>query len=339
MIMKASIKEGKAIILMAVYNGEKYLSKQLDSIINQSFTNWELIICDDNSDDNTKVIVDNYMSRESRIIEFISNEGQIHGAYANYFFLMRYVKERYDTYSYYFYCDQDDIWNSNKMLKQIQCIDNIKMEKGDSPILVYSDLDLIDGEGKKIGKKMSDIKSLDLSGKEYSIFFNPAFVWGTTMAHNGKLWELLYLPCKESNMTSHDNYVSFYAVMYGTIFYMDEVLVLYRRHGGNVSPLQRKYNIWSATKKILTGMKKVIDNHSRNLWNIIYFIDLAPYKTEDMKILENTIFSGGLAALKYLKKHGVVYTNKYNMVALKLILLFRIHLCTKYFQTMGIDQE
>ena len=58
----------KISVIMSVLNGEKYLSKGVESIINQSFTNWEFIICDDGSTDRTWEILQEYAKKDSRII-------------------------------------------------------------------------------------------------------------------------------------------------------------------------------------------------------------------------------------------------------------------------------
>ena len=78
---------------MATYQGEKYIREQLESIISQDFTNWELYISDDGSNDDTLKILQEYKKSEQRIIEIIHNNGE-HGAFANFFNLMRYVHDK-----------------------------------------------------------------------------------------------------------------------------------------------------------------------------------------------------------------------------------------------------
>lgn len=63
----------KVDILMATYNGEKYLREQIDSILDQSFKEFNLIICDDCSKDSTWEILEEYKSKDSRI-KIIKNE-------------------------------------------------------------------------------------------------------------------------------------------------------------------------------------------------------------------------------------------------------------------------
>ena len=59
--------EDKIDILMATYNGEKYIVEQIDSIINQTYKNWNLLIRDDNSTDRTLEIIKNYQKKDARI--------------------------------------------------------------------------------------------------------------------------------------------------------------------------------------------------------------------------------------------------------------------------------
>lgn len=56
------------LIMMAVYNGEKYLRQQLDSILNQTVNSWKLVIQDDGSKDSTCEIIQEYIDKDSRII-------------------------------------------------------------------------------------------------------------------------------------------------------------------------------------------------------------------------------------------------------------------------------
>lgn len=67
----------KVSVLMGVYNCANTVEKSIDSIVAQSFTDWEFIICDDGSKDNTVAVVQAYAERESRI-KFIQNDGN-HG--------------------------------------------------------------------------------------------------------------------------------------------------------------------------------------------------------------------------------------------------------------------
>ncbi|HGQ0598188.1 TPA: glycosyltransferase, partial [Streptococcus pneumoniae] len=76
---------GKSVaILMTTYNGERYLSQQIDSIRSQTFTNWTLFIRDDGSKDKTIEVIQRYSKIDDRI-RFVENPSKFHGAYYNFF--------------------------------------------------------------------------------------------------------------------------------------------------------------------------------------------------------------------------------------------------------------
>ncbi|HZK11905.1 MAG TPA: glycosyltransferase, partial [Atribacterota bacterium] len=135
--MKSKIKDeiidkNEINILMATYNGEKYVSEQIESIINQSFTNWILLIRDDESTDNTMKILDKYEKQESRIAVIRDDLGNL-GQCLNFNEIMKNVK----TDSYVMFSDQDDVWLPTKIeesVKEIKRLENIRGTE--TPILV-----------------------------------------------------------------------------------------------------------------------------------------------------------------------------------------------------------
>ena len=106
--------ENKRIdILMATYNGEKYLVEQLDSIINQTYRNWNLLIRDDNSTDKTLEIIQNYHKKDKRI-KIVNTEKNV-GVVKGRNFLIELASGKYIAF-----LDADDYWHSQKLEKQIQ---------------------------------------------------------------------------------------------------------------------------------------------------------------------------------------------------------------------------
>ena len=103
------IENKKIDILMATYNGEKYLVEQLDSIINQTYRNWNLLIRDDNSTDKTLEIIQNYHKKDKRIKILKDNKGNL-GIVRNFEELLKSSESEFIMFS-----DQDDIWVENKL--------------------------------------------------------------------------------------------------------------------------------------------------------------------------------------------------------------------------------
>ena len=94
--------ENRALILLASYNGEDYISKQIESIINQSYQNWDLYIRDDGSKDSTVSIVRSFAEHDNRI-HLLDKTNRISGACLNFYELLRFAKSRIDDYKYFFY--------------------------------------------------------------------------------------------------------------------------------------------------------------------------------------------------------------------------------------------
>lgn len=104
-------------VIMCTYNGARYIRKQLDSILNQTYPVKEIIIQDDCSTDNTFEIISDYASRFPQII-VIENKYQL-GINKNFFSAMEKANGHYIAIS-----DQDDIWEQDKLELQINAIDN-----------------------------------------------------------------------------------------------------------------------------------------------------------------------------------------------------------------------
>ena len=106
----------KVDVLLATYNGEQYLQEQIESILNQTYTDFRLLISDDGSKDKTIDIVEEYAKKDDRIIIFKQNENM--GVVKNFEFLMKQVQSKYFMFS-----DQDDIWKKDKIEKSVKKIE------------------------------------------------------------------------------------------------------------------------------------------------------------------------------------------------------------------------
>ena len=114
------IKSGDArpiAILLAVYNGEKYLSEQIDSILDQTNTSWTLYIRNDGSSDGTQRIIDSYLRRFPDRIVQIDRGGANLGCRGNFFRLMETVEA-----DYYMFSDADDVWLPEKIQRSFSLL-------------------------------------------------------------------------------------------------------------------------------------------------------------------------------------------------------------------------
>lgn len=264
-------------ILMAVYNGSKFIEEQINSIINQSYCNWKLIIRDDKSTDDTKFIVEKYCKKDNRITYIYGKENL--GQVMNFNELM---KTSLDS-EYIMFCDQDDVWLPNKIENTINRMLEVENDKGkNEPILVYSDLKYVDENLKPL-----DAKKVDISPKPLESLLGFNYIWGCTMMLNKALINMAYPISKKTQ--NHDYWIALHAQLKGTIEYLSEETMFYRQHSNNVTGGINNYSFKSKMKK--TG--KMYDVYDVQIEQNLEFCK--KYKNEKNQVLlrYNNIFSNG----------------------------------------------
>lgn len=209
-------------IAMTTYNGEKYLRKQLGSILSQTVSDFELIICDDNSSDNTFLILEEYSLKDNRI-KIYKNEKNL-GFRRNFEKAISFCNGDYIAL-----CDQDDIWHENHL--QV-LVDNLKdatasvgnaqiMDENDklsSDLLSERDRYLVDGDNEW---KLSRIL----------LYGNP--FQGTSSLYKKELFDVA-LPIPE-DVEYHDSWFSACACCMNGLNYSFEPITNYRIHSSNAS--------------------------------------------------------------------------------------------------------
>lgn len=213
----------KVDILLATYNGARFLKEQLDSILNQTHTEFRLIISDDKSTDKTRAIIEEYAAKDSRI-EYHFQKKNL-GVIKNFEFLLKKVES-----DYFMFSDQDDIWKENKIELSLAKL------KEDDADLVYSDLEVVDRDLKTIYKSYWKLKGLENKVKKYNNFealYLNNFITGCTMLSKKKFIDLILpLPTK-SKYVLHDYWVSLIVSQHGVLTYVKEPLIKYRQHKDN----------------------------------------------------------------------------------------------------------
>ena len=237
----------KIEILMATYNGETYIREQIDSIINQTYKNWILLVRDDNSKDNTVSIIEEYEKKDSRIRLLRDKKGNL-GFVRNFEELMANSLEDFIMFS-----DQDDYWIENRIEKYIEIITNLSSEDMEKPLLIHSNSFICD---KELNIKKEKFISNCAEDKEFDIVFFNYIVQGSTALVNRKLVNLA-LPFS-SKVTLHDRYLHLLAEFLGKRIFLNQSLMKYRQHDNN--KIGANYSI---VKKILK--KKYFNNEDREL--------------------------------------------------------------------------
>ena len=213
----------KIEILMATYNGEKYVGEQIDSIINQTYENWKLLIRDDNSTDKTLEILKEYEKKDKRIKVIEDKKGNL-GFVKNFEELLNCSTEDWVMFS-----DQDDYWLENKIEKYVTTLNENSNDIFEKPILIHSNSFICDDNLKII--KNEFINSNIASKYDEDSYYFAYFVQGSTVLINRKIIDLA-LPFSK-NVTIHDRYFHLLAEFLGKRVFINESLIKYRQHSNN----------------------------------------------------------------------------------------------------------
>lgn len=215
-------------ILMATYNGEQYVAEQIESLLDQTYQDWELYIHDDGSKDHTMEIVERYAQRYPSKIHVIPGEGT-GGAKNNFFFLMRNVRA-----PYVMFCDQDDVWRKEKIEKTYQAMIAAEASHGrGKPILVFSDLTVVDQQLNIIADRMSGLQKLNPEKTQLKDCLIQNVITGCTAMINRACLEKSLAEIDAANIIMYDWWCALVAAYFGEITFIDEALVLYRQHEDN----------------------------------------------------------------------------------------------------------
>ncbi|WP_414698574.1 glycosyltransferase family 2 protein [Peptacetobacter sp. AB845] len=106
------MQEGLVSIVTPVYNAERFINETIDSVIAQTYDNWELILVDDCSSDNSAAIIDEYVKKDSRV-KYIKNK-ENSGAAVSRNAGIEMAKGQYVAF-----VDSDDVWKPEKLEKQL----------------------------------------------------------------------------------------------------------------------------------------------------------------------------------------------------------------------------
>lgn len=217
-------------VCMACYNGEAFIEKQLNSILNQLRESDELIISDNASTDNTVSII---KSINDKRIKLLNNPRQT--KYARINCIQNFENAlKHARGEIIFLSDQDDIWEPERISHVLPYLENYD--------IIVNDCKLIDEDGIVQADSYFQIRK---SGKGIvKNFFTNTYL-GCCMCFKRKVLSLC-LPFPKS-ISMHDIWIGLVGELFFKTFFLEKALVLYRNHGRNVSPTaanNSKYNMF-----------------------------------------------------------------------------------------------
>jgi len=227
----SSISDPSAIgIVLAIYNGGDFLEQQLESIATQDHQEWVLYARDDGSSDHSSTMLEACAKRDARFHLTSDSLGNL-GAGNNFATLMK--LDALASHPYIAFSDQDDVWQQDKLSVQMDAMRRLERKFPETPLLVYSDMSVVKASLEMIAPSFMEYQGIKHEEiYPLKVLLAQNFITGCTVMVNRKLLDIA-LPVPEEALM-HDWWLALCAAVFGHIGYIDEPLVKYRQHGGNV---------------------------------------------------------------------------------------------------------
>ena len=291
-------------ILMATYNGEKYIESQILSIIAQSHKDWHLIIHDDGSKDNTVVKIKNLARIDNRI-KLIEDNVKTGGAANNFKYLLN-----FSGADIIMFCDQDDVWLEDKI--SVMLAEFVKHDQN-VPVVLYSRAYLYKSSVHNIFGMQPLV---DITCLQDFLFLN-AGPLGCTIMTNAKTIEIAR--GFSGNIAMHDHLISLIGVVFGKVFFINDRLLLYRQHQANVTGNQQG----SLRGKLLSFFKKgktVIESHHYDSVKSFYTQYYNQISDSKKRIIEDYL---AFPSEHLFKKIRIIFKDKFKIFNSSLILVVK----------------
>lgn len=290
----------KISIALATYNGSLYLKEQLDSILVQSIQDFELIVCDDCSTDNTIEILNEYAQKDNRI-KFFENEVNL-GFKKNFEKILSLC-----TGEYIAFCDQDDVWTEDHLEVLLNAI-------GDNDCVGANSL-IVDENGMSQNKTLLEYWPIHrMPQNKEELFQHELYsnvIQGTASLIRASLLKTA-LPIPD-NVRYHDYWLALNAGLSNGCKYISTVVLNYRRHSNNASAYQ-KFSLFKAIND-LYGFSK--DKESFYRESLLLLDNLSKKEmTKEQRLLLNKAYTFYLNLSKGKNKFSSLahYIGNYNVI-------------------------
>ena len=296
-------------ILLATYNGEKYLAEQLDSILAQTDQDFVIYVHDDGSTDATVSILESYRDKYPSKLVIVDGPAQ-GGSRNNFFYLLNNVEA-----DYYMFSDQDDVWLPEKIAAEKARMKQVEERLGEKgrrlPILIFADMKVVDQDLKVINDSFIRFNNLDTENLEFRRIVVQNVVAGCTTFFNRALRDAGTLDSLE-DIRWHDWWLALIASGSGVIEYMGEGYQLYRQHGDNSIGAEEETGIrkilkllfWFVTMTHIKTTKNMISNFVRQAARL----DISRFSGDNRKIIrvmQEFYHMGKMQRIRCFRRYGI----------------------------------
>jgi glycosyltransferase involved in cell wall biosynthesis len=222
-------RQDRVDILLSTFNGERFIERQIESVLQQMDSACRLLIRDDGSTDATMAVVRPFVAQQPRRVVLLDDRSPGLGSCSSFGRLL----EQADA-DYVLFCDQDDVWLPGRIAKTIGRIKEIEREHGtDTPVLAHTDLVVADEDLRAIAPSFWLYSNLRPErGNTLNRLLVQNVVTGCATTINRALARLA-APIPRATVPMHDWWLALVASAFGRIVAIPEATVLYRQHASN----------------------------------------------------------------------------------------------------------
>lgn len=289
-------------IILPTYNGEKFIKQQIESILDQSYSNIKIYIRDDGSSDSTTRIINELYKIDNRITLYDDALGNL-GIVKNVEYLLNKTHSNYIMFS-----DQDDVWFPNKVGLMLSAMLDYERIYGENiPLLIHSDCFVTNMDLKIIGKLKGNAPFK--YGLVNSLF--KYHVQGASSMINRSLVKEI-LPFIDK-VYLHDRYMHLITEVKGKRFYISTPLMYYRQHSNNLVGSNSFFE-----KVILNMTRRSLTYYIHEDRDLIYSLYNSKFQDNFLLKIYLIITSHKVNRIKKLK---LIYSNRISLRMKELFLL------------------
>lgn len=249
----------KITVLLATYNGERYIDSLLNSLMKQTISDFSILISDDFSSDKTLDIIKKHTHDKPGKIRLLSHPTRFGNAKDNFLFLLKNA-----TGDVFLFCDQDDIWLPNKIERTLNEYSRHEINKT-TPTLIHTDLKVVDQDLKIIHSSFIKYSRLPEFIKFPQGYLFQNNVTGCTTLINEALRQeitsvLKKYPSLHTKIIMHDWFLAIVASFLGRIYFIPEQLILYRQHAANSVGAKNTGSVYFLISKLLNMREYIGQN-------------------------------------------------------------------------------
>ncbi|MGB0845696.1 MAG: glycosyltransferase family 2 protein [Thiolinea sp.] len=213
-------------ILLSTWNGENWLQELLDSLLQQTTDEWELLIRDDGSQDQTCKLLLEWQQQYPDKVARLEIDGQ-HMGFARSFSRLVEVSDA----PYLMFCDQDDVWFPDKVATELRCIQQLSTQHDvDCPLLVHSDLALVNSNKTLMAASFWQLRGFDVHQQKQEYLLTNTVTGCAVLFNRAAAEKAFPMP---AGVKYHDRWLALVCAWFGQVHPVDKPLLFYRQHANN----------------------------------------------------------------------------------------------------------